>query len=55
MIKYTKAYIDRFDEKVRCDGCGKEIRLGECICNIKGHVCLACARKGFRGKQRKGG
>ena len=54
MIKYTKAYINRFDEKVRCCGCGKEMRLGECICNIKVHVCRACAEKGFRGKQRRG-
>ena len=26
VIKYTKSYINRFDEKVRCDGCGKEVK-----------------------------
>lgn len=29
MVKFSQEYIDRFDEKVICECCGKQMRLGE--------------------------
>lgn len=45
MIKYTAAYLARLDEKVQCDKCGKQLRLGQCVVGFKGRVCEECARK----------
>lgn len=58
MIKFSKDYIARFDEKVICDGCGKQIRRGERIIGYADIVCRDCADKGYcdksmRNKRRK--
>ena len=47
MVKFSAEYLSRLDEKVNCDCCGKRMRLGQRICNIKGNVCAECA-KGIR-------
>lgn len=47
MVKYSADYLSRLDEKVKCDCCGKQMRLGQRIINIKGNVCAQCA-KGIR-------
>lgn len=43
MVKYTEDYIRRMDAKVNCDRCGRQMRLGERISNIRGNVCAKCA------------
>lgn len=50
MVKFSAAYIDRLDEIVQCDCCGKRMRLGQCITNIPGHACAECVKEGYRGK-----
>lgn len=53
MVKYSAEYIRRFYDKVNCDCCGKQMRLGQRICNIQGIVCAECARTGRYDKGRK--
>ena len=43
MVKFSAEYISRLDEKVNCDCCGKQMRLGQRIMNLKGNVCAECA------------
>lgn len=53
MVKFTDEYISRLDEIVKCDCCGKQMRLGNRVCNMNGNVCVECA-KGIRyGKKLK--
>ena len=43
MVKFTQDYINRFDEKVVCECCGKEMRRGQAACGFRDIVCVKCA------------
>lgn len=47
MRKISQDFILHMDDEVKCDCCGKEMRLGERVCNIPGNVCVPCADKGY--------
>lgn len=53
MVKFSAEYIRRFDEKVNCDCCGKQMRQGQRIANIQGNVCAECANGIRYDKSRK--
>ena len=53
MHQYSKGEISRFDEKVICECCGKQIRRGEATCGFRYIVCIECARKGYKDKDKK--
>ena len=53
MVKFSAEYISHLDDIVKCDCCGKKMRLGERICNIPGNACAECVKEGYRGNDRK--
>lgn len=50
MVKFSAEYIARFDERVICECCGKQIRLGERAVAFNDIVCVPCAQNGYRDK-----
>ena len=53
MKKYHSDYISRFNERVNCECCGKQMRLGEKACGFIDTICVECARNGYRDKNKK--
>ena len=54
MHKYSEEEISKFDKKVICECCGKQIRRGEAPIGFRDIVCIDCARNGYKdGDKRK--
>ena len=53
MIRFTQDYIDRFDEKVICECCGKQMHRGEKITGFNDIVCAKCVINGYHDKDKK--
>lgn len=51
MVKFSDEYIARFDERVICECCGKQMRLGERAVAFSDIVCVPCAKNGYRDKE----
>lgn len=52
MRKYSREEIERFNEKVICEYCGKQMSRGQKACGFRDIVCVECARNGYKDKRR---